>query len=306
MEKEDEDDVLLKDVYDVIPYYLKQIFIIAPLTMKKLYRAIPLKNREIAERNRVIVGALAFYLVYGIWVRLFYIFGPISQLLTKLIQFKFDIDRNRIIDNYFIFLKGESFTQQWGNPSGIIPEVLLTVVFLSFRFVLIFFIIYYYVKHILKRDFNYIGFKKPWEDKRGIAFAIIFNLYIFLFFLMVMAAFKDIAIEYKLTLRNIYYSQGIDLLIGIPIPFLYYFTYALIEEVVYRGVVQTAFIDKIGVLRGLILTSILFALSHTQYYSTPLRLLSTFLASLMLGYLYLRKRNLSSPVILHFLYNFIL
>jgi hypothetical protein len=42
MEKEDEGDVLLRDVYDVIPYYLKQILIKAPLKMKKLYKAIPL------------------------------------------------------------------------------------------------------------------------------------------------------------------------------------------------------------------------------------------------------------------------
>jgi membrane protease YdiL (CAAX protease family) len=82
--------------------------------------------------------------------------------------------------------------------------------------------------------------------------------------------------------------------------------YALIEEVTYRGIIQMALIDKIGVFKGLPLTSILFALSHIQYYSAPLGLLPFFLGSILLGYLYLRKRNLSSPVIYHFLHNFIL
>jgi hypothetical protein len=67
MEKEDEDDVLLKNVYDVIYYYLKQMYIKTPLKMKKSYQAVPSKYREIAERNRVIVGALVFilYMKFG-------------------------------------------------------------------------------------------------------------------------------------------------------------------------------------------------------------------------------------------------
>lgn len=77
------------------------------------------------------------------------------------------------------------------------------------------------------------------------------------------------------------------------------FVPAVAEETLFRGVIQKNLSLRYGVLKGLIITSFLFALIHVN----PSSIVSIFLLGLMLGYLYLKTGNLIYPIMLHFFYN---
>jgi membrane protease YdiL (CAAX protease family) len=74
---------------------------------------------------------------------------------------------------------------------------------------------------------------------------------------------------------------------------------SIAEETLFRGVIQKNLSLRYGILKALIVTSLLFALVHINLSS----IVSIFLLGLMLGYLYLKTQNLMYPIILHFFYN---
>lgn len=74
------------------------------------------------------------------------------------------------------------------------------------------------------------------------------------------------------------------------------------EELLFRGVIQTALENQFGALPGLFLAALIFGLAH--YVTRAYFVLAT-LMGLYLGWLYQWTGNLLVPVLVHFLYDWI-
>jgi membrane protease YdiL (CAAX protease family) len=74
---------------------------------------------------------------------------------------------------------------------------------------------------------------------------------------------------------------------------------AIAEETLFRGVFLNNLTRHYGVLKALIVISVLFAFIHVN----PSVIVSIFLLGLILGYVYLKTENLIYPIMLHFFYN---
>lgn len=80
----------------------------------------------------------------------------------------------------------------------------------------------------------------------------------------------------------------------------------LLEEFLFRGVLQTYLIPRLGIKASIVATSACFALFHysaTQGIGNFSLVLSLFVFSLYLGHLYERQRSLLAPIILHMTFN---
>lgn len=77
------------------------------------------------------------------------------------------------------------------------------------------------------------------------------------------------------------------------------------EELLFRGLVQRDMANLLGWKWGLIVTSLMFGIMHLTWRSIP-ELGFTFLAGLILGYLYYRTRSLTAPIIAHGVGNVVL
>ncbi len=88
------------------------------------------------------------------------------------------------------------------------------------------------------------------------------------------------------------------------IAFLATFTAPLVEEVIYRGILYSAFQKKFGVAVGVLLTTFLFAVIHVpQYYPSYSTIFLIVLLSLVLTLVRVRTKNLLPCVILHTVFN---
>ena len=88
------------------------------------------------------------------------------------------------------------------------------------------------------------------------------------------------------------------------IAFLATFTAPLVEEVVYRGVLYSAFQRKFGIAAGVLLTTFLFAVIHVpQYYPSYSTIFMIVLLSLILTLVRVSAKNLLPCVILHTIFN---
>jgi membrane protease YdiL (CAAX protease family) len=76
------------------------------------------------------------------------------------------------------------------------------------------------------------------------------------------------------------------------------FVVGLIEEFVFRGVIQTRLEEFLGPAGGILLASLLFGIMHSSY-GTPYEMIYTFLAGGTLGYLFYRTKSLSLVVMIH-------
>lgn len=74
---------------------------------------------------------------------------------------------------------------------------------------------------------------------------------------------------------------------------------AVIEELFFRGLIQKKLSINIGSNKAIIITSILFSLIHIN----PTVLVSIFLLSLFMGYIYKKTDKLIYPVLIHFINN---
>lgn len=80
---------------------------------------------------------------------------------------------------------------------------------------------------------------------------------------------------------------------------------AFIEEISFRGYIQNNLTDNFGQWGGLIISSVLFTIVHsTNNYIALVSTLNIFLAGLLLGLLYMNKRNLWAPIGFHLFWNF--
>jgi membrane protease YdiL (CAAX protease family) len=85
-------------------------------------------------------------------------------------------------------------------------------------------------------------------------------------------------------------------IIGLSIVMIFFV--ALIEELIFRSILQTRLEESFGMLPGLIVTSILFGIMHSGY-GNPYEILLTAGVGLLLGYLFQRTRNLPFIVMTH-------
>ncbi|MFQ5974876.1 MAG: lysostaphin resistance A-like protein [Candidatus Hydrothermarchaeales archaeon] len=69
----------------------------------------------------------------------------------------------------------------------------------------------------------------------------------------------------------------------------------IVEEVLFRGVVHTAFQNKDGFKKGLIVSSLVFALAHLDLLVLPI----LFIMGAVLAYVYYKTESLLAPVLMH-------
>ncbi len=74
---------------------------------------------------------------------------------------------------------------------------------------------------------------------------------------------------------------------------------SIIEELIFRGIIQRGLVNKYNVKKGIIVSSILFAVIHLN----PNQIVPIFLLSLIIGYVYYRTNNLIYPILIHFFNN---
>jgi membrane protease YdiL (CAAX protease family) len=77
------------------------------------------------------------------------------------------------------------------------------------------------------------------------------------------------------------------------------------EELLFRGIIQNELIRTFGVRWGIIGQGFLFGIMHLTWRSVP-ELGFTFLAGMLLGYLYHRTGSLTAPIVLHGVNNIVL
>lgn len=88
------------------------------------------------------------------------------------------------------------------------------------------------------------------------------------------------------------------------IAFMATFTAPIVEEVVYRGILYSAFQKKFGILVGVIVSSVLFAAVHFyQYWEDMTALILVSLLSLILTLIRVKTSNLLPCIILHTVFN---
>ncbi|AGW38803.1 hypothetical protein CPE2_0385 [Chlamydia pecorum W73] len=76
------------------------------------------------------------------------------------------------------------------------------------------------------------------------------------------------------------------------------------EELFFRGILQTFLKGKLGRVWALVMTSVIFALSHIEHSLGSLVFIPIlFVFSLCAGFLYEKERNILAPIFLHVLYN---
>ena len=87
------------------------------------------------------------------------------------------------------------------------------------------------------------------------------------------------------------------------------FRYPLVEELLFRGVIQTELLRRpvlarrhFGISRANLITSILFICLHLVH-QAPLWAISVLLPSLVMGHFRERYGNLLAPILLHILFN---
>lgn len=78
----------------------------------------------------------------------------------------------------------------------------------------------------------------------------------------------------------------------------------IVEEIFFRGFLQTFLKDKLGRVSALIYVSIIFALTHVEAsYGSLIFIPILFLFSLGAGFIYEKERSILSPIVCHVLFN---
>lgn len=76
------------------------------------------------------------------------------------------------------------------------------------------------------------------------------------------------------------------------------FIVGLVEELIFRSIIQTSLEEFFGSAGGIFLSSLLFGIMHSTY-GTPYEMVYTFLVGGFLGYLFYRTRSLPLVVMIH-------
>ncbi len=79
---------------------------------------------------------------------------------------------------------------------------------------------------------------------------------------------------------------------------------AVKEEFLFRGIVQNLLLEKVGAAKAILLTSIVFTVWHVGTWSPSLWVFSQiFLASVLLGLIYIRSGSILAVIIIHAAYD---
>lgn len=76
------------------------------------------------------------------------------------------------------------------------------------------------------------------------------------------------------------------------------------EELLFRGIIFQALVDRFGFYLPTILMSLLFSLAHLSNGVTMFSLANIFIAGILFSIMYLQTRSLWLPIFFHFLWNF--
>lgn len=141
-----------------------------------------------------------------------------------------------------------------------------------------------------------------WGGVPGFA-AAGFILVVFQLFLLALASHfvPDIARYLDV---NSYYGHEVfaEVVLGLPLAgqlWVVCIVPAVVEELVFRGFVQTTLIGRLGIRRGIWATAFLFALVHLGMLRVPFDLL----VSYIMGYMVVRYRSVWPAVVFHFTNN---
>lgn len=80
----------------------------------------------------------------------------------------------------------------------------------------------------------------------------------------------------------------------------------IIEEILFRGLLQSWLITKVGTSKGIVITSVIFSLFHyasSQGMANIVLMASLFVLSCFLGFIYIRQRSLWASIGLHLTFN---
>lgn len=151
-----------------------------------------------------------------------------------------------------------------------------------------------FLRRTIEQSLDRLGLRVPtWGDIRG---AIITAVALYVFVFAVSTVWVALVSPEQFQEQTAASEQIAEAFNTLPLAFFLSITVAMGEEVLFRGAIQPVF--------GLWLTSIFFALLHTQYTLTPASL-TIVVVAVALGWL--RQRfSTTAAIIAHFLYNFVL
>jgi uncharacterized protein len=202
------------------------------------------------------------------------------------------------------------FFQKMNGPKDIFTISLMNVLNNGLIILSLFFVSLFFLKNQFKNIWKEDSTSTYWADIRLaiISWLIALPTVMFTgnltelllkFFVKNPSTPDQVAIEYvKLAARNPlhFVIALISILIFAP----------LIEEFLFRGLLQNYLRKYLGVTKAILLTSALFALFHfasSQGLSNVIIILSLFILALFLGFIYEKQKSLLSPIVLHALFN---
>lgn len=84
-------------------------------------------------------------------------------------------------------------------------------------------------------------------------------------------------------------------------------SFAIIEEMIFRGIIFQALVERFGMIKVSLLSAMLFSMAHLANPNyEPISMLNTFLASLVFSYAWYHTRGLWLPILLHVSWNLML
>jgi membrane protease YdiL (CAAX protease family) len=157
--------------------------------------------------------------------------------------------------------------------------------------------VYYFCKYIIKKEkigFKDLGFSKEHKISQvlmGFTLGIVFVL----IYVSILIAMGEVLFEYNPLSMNVFYS----LCMG----FIIFGGVAFAEEIIYRGYIQYI-LGKKNKYVGLIITAIVFALSHLLNANYSLMsLIYLTIGGVMLGLMRMKTRNIWFPLGFHIAWN---
>jgi membrane protease YdiL (CAAX protease family) len=169
-------------------------------------------------------------------------------------------------------------------------------------------ILLFYQKFLRKKNLSQIGIKNPLADWKNIIIGVLFAIsYSFLINYAYLYGTPwtspwNYELHVDILRKNLIWYWSFMQLKGFNFARLH--LGIVLGELIFRGFLQTKAMDSFGKWKGLILVSLIFTFAHFTYSAESM--LQILPLSLMLGFLYSRKRNLTSPLITHLLFNFLL
>jgi hypothetical protein len=149
------------------------------------------------------------------------------------------------------------------------------------------------IRRTLPQSLERLGLRLP--TPHDVLWGIGGGLFLFGVTVVLYAVWTQLVPEDQLTQQQAAAEQLVRSFDTLPLALLISISAAVSEEILFRGAVQPVF--------GLTLTSILFAIFHSQYVFTPATLI-IFVIGAGLGWLR-QKQNTTSAILAHFVYDFV-